>query len=45
MSKAKHEIILPTPEEYARIRTGIAADPDAWDLTPEEMANRPRNDW
>ena len=45
MSKAKREIILPTPEEDARIRTGIATDPDAWELAPEEMDNRPRNGW
>ena len=38
MSKAKREIILPTPEEDAQIRAGIAADPDTWELTSEEIA-------
>ncbi len=38
MSKAKHDIALPTPEEDAAIRAGIAADPDARELTAEEIA-------
>ena len=38
MSKAKREIVLPTPEEDAQIRAGIAADPDTWELTSEEIA-------
>ena len=29
---------LPTAEETQRIRTGIAADPDAYELTDTEMA-------
>ena len=38
MLKAKRKIILPTPEEDAQIRAGIAADPDARELSPEEIA-------
>ncbi len=38
MSKVKHDIIFPTPEEDAAIRAGIAADPDAPERTPEELA-------
>ena len=38
MSKVKHDIVLPTPEEDAAIRAGIAADPDTRELTPEEIA-------
>ena len=38
MSQAKREIILPTLEEDAQIRAGIAADPDTWELTSEEIA-------
>ena len=36
--KAKRKIILPTPEEDAQIRAGIAADPDAREFSPEEIA-------
>ena len=38
MLKAKRKIILPTPEEDAQIRAGIAADPDAREFSPEEIA-------
>lgn len=38
MSKAKHDIVLPTPAEDAAIRAGIAADPDAHERTAEELA-------
>ena len=38
MPKPKRKIILPTPEEDARIRAGIAADPDAREFSPEEIA-------
>lgn len=38
MSKIKRDIIFPTPEEDAKIRAGIAADPDARELTTEEIA-------
>ena len=31
MPKLKRKIILPTPEEDARIRAGIAADPDTFE--------------
>ncbi len=31
------EVIYPTPEEEALIQAGIAADPDTWELTPEEI--------
>ena len=39
MSNTKREILLPTPEEDAAIRAGIAADPDARELTTEEIAH------
>lgn len=32
------KILLNTPEEEARIRAGIAADPDAHELTDAELA-------
>ena len=38
MPKPKRKIILPTPEEDAQIREGIAADPDAREFSPEEIA-------
>ena len=31
------EVIYPTPEEEALIQAGIAADPDTWELTTEEI--------
>ena len=37
MSKAKRDIALPTSEEDTAIRAGIAADPDARELTAEEI--------
>ncbi len=36
--KAKRKIILPTPEEDARIRAGIAADPDTFEADAEWTA-------
>ena len=36
--KAKRKIILPTPEEDAQIRAGIAADPDAFEADAEWFA-------
>lgn len=38
MSNTKREIRLPTPDEDAAIRAGIAADPEARELTTEEIA-------
>lgn len=38
MSNTKREIRFPTPDEDAAIRAGIAADPDARELTTEEIA-------
>ena len=38
MSKVKRDIVLPTPEEDAAIRAGIAADPDTRERTAEEIA-------
>lgn len=38
MSKVKHDVVFPTPEEDTAIRAGIAADPDARERTPEEIA-------
>ena len=35
--KAKSELIYPTPEEDERINAGIAADPDTWELTLEDI--------
>ena len=37
-SKSGRIFDLPTPEEEARIRAGIAADPDSRELSSEEMA-------
>lgn len=37
-SKSGRIFDLPSPEEEARIREGIAADPDTRELTEEEMA-------
>ena len=39
MSNTKREIRFPTPDEDAAIRAGIAADPDARELTTEEIAH------
>ena len=38
-SSTKREILLPTPKEDAAVRAGIAADPDARELTTEEIAH------
>ena len=38
MPKPKRKIILPTPEEDARIRAGIAADPDTFEADAEWFA-------
>ena len=38
MPKLKRRIIFPTPEEDAAINAGIAADPDARELTDEDFA-------
>ena len=38
MPKLKRKIILPTPEEDARIRAGIAADPDTFEADAEWTA-------
>ena len=38
MSKLERRIIFPTPEEDAAINAGIAADPDARELTDEDFA-------
>ena len=38
MPKLKRKIILPTPEEDARIRAGIAADPDTFEADAEWFA-------
>ena len=38
MSKTRLDIDFPAPEEDAAIRAGIAADPDARELTTEEIA-------
>ena len=38
MSKTKPDIVLPTQEEDAAIRAGIAADPDTRELGAEDMA-------
>jgi uncharacterized protein (DUF4415 family) len=37
-SKSGRVFDVPSPEEDARIREGIAADPDTRELSPEEMA-------
>ena len=37
MSKLERRIIFPTPEEDAAINAGIAADPDARELTDEDF--------
>ena len=36
-TKAITELIRPTPEEDERINAGIAADPDTWELTLEDI--------
>ena len=42
-SKSGRLFDLPSPEEEARIRTGIAADPDTYELSDEEIAQlRPK---
>ena len=33
----KTKLIIPTDEEDARINAGIAADPDTYELSPEEF--------
>ena len=38
MTKPKRKIILPTPEEDAQIRAGIAADPDTFEADAEWFA-------
>ena len=37
MPKLKAGTIFPTDEEDAKIRAGIAADPDSYELTEEEV--------
>ena len=38
-------LIRPTPEEDERINAGIAADPDTWELTLEDIKSmRPTSD-
>ncbi|QVL48711.1 MAG: BrnA antitoxin family protein [Thiocapsa sp.] len=42
-SKSGRIFDLPSPEEEERIRTGIAADPDTYELSDEEIAQlRPK---
>ena len=42
-SKSGRIFDLPSPEEEERIRTGIAADPDTYELSGEEIAQlRPK---
>jgi uncharacterized protein (DUF4415 family) len=38
MPKLKTGTIVPTPAEDAAIAVGIAADPDIYELTPEDFA-------
>ena len=38
MQKNKRRIVLPTAEEDARIRAGIAADPDSSEIGEEQFA-------
>jgi uncharacterized protein (DUF4415 family) len=38
MPKLKPGTIIPTPEEDARIQTGIDADPDAYSMSDAEWA-------
>jgi uncharacterized protein (DUF4415 family) len=38
MPKLKFGFILPTPEEDAAIAAGIAADPDTYELSSQEIA-------
>ena len=38
-SKPITELIRPTPEEDERINAGIAADPDTWELTLEDIGS------
>jgi uncharacterized protein (DUF4415 family) len=35
--KVESRLIYPTPEEDERINAGIAADPDTWELTLEDI--------
>jgi len=35
--KEQSKVIYPTPEEDERINAGIAADPDTWELTLEDI--------
>ena len=35
--KVQSKLIYPTPEENERINAGIAADPDTWELTLEDI--------
>lgn len=34
---SKHRLVVPTPEEDAEINAGIAADPDTYELSKQEM--------